>query len=557
MHRLFLYLLLISVYGTASAACFNPDALNTYPSPEQAEIYFDIHRAAKSDQALYKKLLPLLSESKETLVFAPHHAPVQEQYHPALGGFVWSNHLDPKKYDAKKFHGDEATSFSPADATSVYFYEPDGKGGRRICRIEAWRGRGNPQHVDYLPEYKEPSLANWPTLKAMTRNFVPAIAYLYFYDAAGRVTEWRAHESYSTNETAPYAFEKRPRQNTCYIRDSSGRMARFVQSILVGKTCSTLDRTTASYMDYRYDKDGRFAGSVQNMAGNQTTAKPDAAWSMIYRLRPDPTRYIEAEADAWWGLHYVTGIPQIEDVPDRKVPDEKLGAPYRFPEGAPISVMENLPHSIKAHRRIRQGPASGMGTVSEMFPPNGGLTERIFSRNSDGTVFRHERFKNGKPYQVVNDIILLNKKGESYLYDEDLVALDKVLKHPQINVPRSHIRLRVYKVDAAGKHKLVALSWSKALRDDSEFKQLNREEALIDLWQTVKGSKKKKQPEPSEADLHVRFTNPQGKEIWRDWDAFLKATGYVEKISAFFPHGTPPRYQPNPPLRLSAEELGK
>ena len=365
------------------------------------------------------------------------------------------------------------------------------------------------------------------------------------YEAEGRVSEVLNFD-FSKYEPPSSKSWRLSSPQQCYLWRKDGKLARFVSDLGEFSICNEIKPGNASYFDYKYADSGQFAGSMQMIEGNWR--KPgDIEWSAIYRYRTE--RYIEAEANNLWGVHYLRGLPQIEDVPDRVLPDDELAAFYRFPQYTPISVMDGLPLSIKAYRRIRQGPA-GAGTVSEMFPPNGGLTERIFWRSYGGTVFRHERFRNGKPYRIINDGLLDQEKIRAGTYNEDLATLDRVISQPKINVPRANIRLRVYDVDATGHQTLVALSWSKRV-EEPYYESPSRARLWRDVKQGIasalKSSNKPKPtaPKPATAEeLRVRYTDVTGKEIWKDWDVFVAKTGYIQTISEFYPYGNPESRKP-------------
>ncbi|MBH9577183.1 hypothetical protein [Inhella proteolytica] len=545
MKRMLGVVLALSLAAPAvTAACFNSESLGTYPA-SGVEVYFDLHFNAEADEGLDAALkkaganptnLPLSG----ALLYKPDDYP----HRPQFVGFVPLNHMDPTRYDAKSFKAGESR-----DHFAV-FYERDAQGKRRVCRVEEWRLRHpdrelQPEHVDYVPIWREPSLAHVPVLKAMAAKYIPRFISTFHYDAQGRLREWRQTRIWEPQINSPEPWRERAGQRQCFFYGPQGRLERFVAGMRkLGTSCAEVDRLSASSQFlYRYDASGRYIGSVQQMGASEAEAREGNLWSEIYRLETQPGHWGEAESDNLWGLRWVTGLPQIENVSDHRLHDSKLAAIYRFPQPTPTSVMDGLPHSVKAYRRVRIGPATASGTVSEMFPPNGGITERIFSRNAGGNVFRHERFNaQGKVYQVINDGLMSNDpKEKTKIYDEDWDALDQALAHPRIKVPRAHVRLRVYEVGPDGQHQLKALSWSKAL--PPEGPSSGRGGPLKDLFKSAKKAwtQRGKPPEkpPSDEELRVRYTDLQGREIWRDWDAFLKATGFIEFEQAFYPHGHP------------------
>jgi hypothetical protein len=556
---------LLCASASSGAACFDPSALQRYPS-EGIQAYFDLHLAMEKDQALFKRASEKFIDPSSAFF---NYNVIVNDHDPTKPPFSFLNLIDPRQYDAKSFmrHTAKEREALKTKGNFVAFYEPDGKGGRRICRVEEW----SPRHPDgprkpgergYAAVWGEPTLSNFPVLKALTAEHKPEKLYLYMYDSAGRLAEWRLHNFNAewATDIQPHVYSNSHRSE-CFIYDSAGRLTQYIMSPPSdGVPCTQATRENSSRMLYRYDAGGRYVGSVQQSGngepkpdpgmGSGTRLSPEPVhvkWYETYRLRPRADIYHEAEADALWGLRFVTGLPQIENVSDRKVPDDQLRAIYRFPQPTPTSVMDGLPMSVKAYRRVRIGPATASGTASEMYPANGGITERILSRNMGGNVFRHERFnKDGKVYQVINDGLLEDGKP-STLYQEDLVTLDKVLAHPKINVPRTHVRLRVYEVNAAGQHTLTAISWARALSPQAT-RTLGRGGPIIDMYKDAKKAwadrgKPAAKP-PTEDDLRVRYTDVNGKEIWADWDVFLKATGFIEFEQAFYPHGHPMSKKP-------------
>jgi hypothetical protein len=553
--RFLLAACLIGASAATSAACFDPNALHRYP-PAGSEVYFDLHVAAEKDKIQMKALAERFGDPGGAWF---GYKPVVARYIPSKPPFIALNQIDPRKYDAKSFIERSAKELEGISSKQhfVTFYEPDGKGGRRACRAEEWaprheNGPKKPGDEDYKAPWGEPTLSNFPALKALTAEHTPRIVHLYHYDKAGRLAEWGMHDVDTDWKPGQSNYVSRDaRLEECYLYDSAGRLSQYVmQRRILGMACSDTRRENSSRMLYRYDASGRYLGTVQQSGTGNSERAPgteSAKWWETYRLRPQPDVYHEAEADSLWGLRFVTGLPQIENVSDRKVPDDQLRAIYRFPQPTPTSVMDGLPMSVKAYRRVRIGPATSMGTASEMYPANGGITERILSRDMGGNVFRHERFnKDGKVYQVINDGLLEDGKP-STLYQEDLVTLDKVLAHPKINVPRTHVRLRVYEVNAAGQHTLTAISWARALVPGA-YRTPGRGGAVIDMYKDAKKAwanrDKPAAKPPAEDDLRVRYTDLQGKEIWADWDVFLKATGFIEFEQAFYPHGHPMNKKP-------------
>jgi hypothetical protein len=565
IRRWFVWACLATFSGASSAVCFDPNALHRYPSAG-TEIYFDLQYALELEKTAVK---PGAQPKKGQRLVSLNYAAYAHQHEPQTPPASWLNSIDPRKYDAKTFFKDPYVDPKdpPPDENFVAFYEPDGKGGRRICRAEEWvprfpNGPRKPGDHDYKDVWGEPTLSNFPVLKALTSAHRPRLMYLYRYDTAGRLSQWGMHDIDSEWKPGRTDYvDDTARRSECFIYDNAGRLSQYIMSPPSdGVPCTQATRENSSRMLYRYDAGGRYVGSVQQSGhgepkpaistGSASRLSPDPVhvkWYETYRLRPQPDVYHEAEADALWGLRFVTGLPQIENVSDRKVPDDQLRAIYRFPQPTPTSVMDGLPMSVKAYRRVRIGPATASGTASEMYPANGGITERILSRNMGGNVFRHERFnKDGKVYQVINDGLLEDGKP-STLYQEDLVTLDKVLAHPKINVPRTHVRLRVYEVDAAGKPTLTAISWARALSPQAT-RTLGRGGPIIDIYKDAKKAwadrgKPATKP-PTEDDLRVRYTDVNGKEIWADWDVFLKATGFIEFEQAFYPHGHPMNKKP-------------
>jgi hypothetical protein len=126
-------------------------------------------------------------------------------------------------------------------------------------------------------------------------------------------------------------------------------------------------------------------------------------------------------------------------------------------------------------------------------------------------------------------------------------SLTKSPAHPKIKVSRTHVRLRVYAVNAACQDALAAMSWVRVLAPQAT-RTLGRGGRVIDMYKDAKKAwanrDKPAAKPPAEDDLRVRYTDLQGKEIWADWDVFLKATGFIEFEQAFYPHGHPMNKKP-------------
>lgn len=509
-------LALASLQGVAQAACFDVKAPKKYPSPP-VEMFLGGGMQGTPNE-------------KESRLVAP--APVNGQFDPTQGISIPENAQPPQ---ARGRGFTPPASVDSLYREKVYFFEPDGRGGRRVCRVEAWELRKQPGEPEafQLPRYDEPSLKGWEALEKASADYALDEVALYSYDASGHLLEWNRFKVWAEAGSPNGTYQVRAEEKVCFIREDGGRLARYVERMDLNASCAAANQKNASYIDYQYWPGGEFRGSIQNIVGDQQ-GKESPAWSQIWRTEFSRGIKGEAELNAWWGLWLISGLPDLEgDTASQG--DVGSTTTYVFAQPTPAAVALNPLKEVKLHPRIR---VRGDGTLYEVFPANGGMVRRLHTR-LDGLTIRDEKFKNGRLTKVVNDGLL----DGSAPYKEDLAQLKSAVANPTINVPIANVRLRVYDVDASGKERLVAISWSKAVRRQPAG---GRAGPLVDLYRDAKDSLRKQVP--TEEDYRVRYTDTTGKELWRSWEAFVAATGYMENSGGLFPLGDPRNKLPPRPV---------
>ncbi len=487
------------------------------------------------------------------------------QVPPYQAPFVVGNHVDPVKLNVGKM-GDLAAW--------VLYYEPNGQGGRRICRWEHWANRvatrrPNGQMVP-LAKPLPPSVPIEHELNAALKNWSATHRRLqvghYRYTEDGRLS-WYGTSTRPAEQQDNPVLSKDPKDGwvtqpvQCFLYDAQGRPTRTVtidarldEARHLQHACEARQVGEANFLDYFYDaQTGAYRGmrsqsaatlleqsKSMNSAEREADARRVANRAPIpaqvkWNYRPDTQpHWVRGEWQPQQGTAFSEAV-QFETTleaeghpgrPGRYGTDPQGQAYFRYhlfdptlvrtllDKADPISALKQL------HRlRIQKW---GAGPVYEHFTPQGVLRHRLFTLGDARTV-RHEQFDEfGRLKRVIN-LGLMNDKLKDTYYAENLAAhKDQIKVGP-------YLMYRVYEYDAAGKESLVAVSWY--LRSPYDHLAENVVDGAIKdakrAWQN------RRQPDKAKVNNTFPpqfFGTPNGTIKWQDAASFGKAFDFYPSL---------------------------
>lgn len=389
---------------------------------------------------------------------------------------------------------DKVTGALPADGGDISYYEEDGRGNWRICRVDKWNPNrylnGSPEDTAAQRLSKQ-YVASSSRLAKLVDGYWIYSAKQYFYDAKGRierVMEW--HFIYG---------KPSPEPTYCFRFDDKDRIIQSVSP----KTTKICPRGEPDLRDswsiYRY---GEYEGKTVTLLDRGHSGNSDGTWSEGWTFHAGPApedTYGVSKANSKKGVKIIYGSSygKLDDNPANKVVDSFgswNGSTYVFTKPpVPLAVIEN-PELIYQYERRRQTYVDGnFIRLFELFKANENIARHRYY-TLDGSILRHEQLDaKGR----ITRVITINDWRQPRPGPNPQVN-DKLLTNKGIRVFAHQIYHRVYDLDANGKPTLVAISWNRARRLNPLKK------THIDLADLVYGT-------------------PNGKERWKTRDEFEKA----------------------------------
>jgi hypothetical protein len=460
------------------------------------------------------------------------------------------NLSDPVKFDRKKLsiHGGY-----------IYYYEPDGKGGRRLCRREEWANRTvmafkpytakrgeyqtipREKHYGYsgqpLDRAPQPDQVHNPALAEIAKTYVPVSAIRYLYDAAGRLVESMTFDELNWEEGSAKPTNWQFEANhglQCRLYRPDGKLWRYIHGQIDGADCSHARPNNSNYFEYRYDTNGQYLGSIQNSRTKSENGGGEG-WHQTWELSIAGHR-VQAEANSEIGVLFVTGaVNRI--APKDNNPLNTNGGVYFFPNhDAPVSLLDDFP-KIYNYRRIRER-GTGIARMVEAFPAGSSqLTARVWLNTYNNNLLRQEQYKDGKLVRVINTDFADEPTQEYY---------EEHLEKYAVKIKPANLVQRVYEYDDKGNEKLVAISWTKVPKKEfyGDGASPGRIGPLIDLAKDAKKAWKNrgKPAQPKPARLEFYYGLPDGTVKWKDFEAFQKAFDIQENADWLYPNGQPKRF---------------
>lgn len=470
---LILLVSLLMVAHAAPAACNNPK--DWWQSPSQGvEVFFDVD----FEKGVTIELLRRLSKERYGMESLSAFDPMGIQEIDAMGerflfrGEIEKNQIDPAKFEQKR-----------DVPSSIYFYEPDGKGGRRLCRKEYLKEKPRVDDTSFkeLNSRRLRSLQSnktfHPRIKAYlaSGNYYLYPADAYIYDAQGRISA----------EYTPYNADKPNGQlaSACYFYDAAGHLTEYIRPRR-HKTCDAVDIWDDARL-LRYNKTGRLIakGSRSSETGR---FRYGGGYQFYYPLDDSP------KASDKGGVLNFDSVFGVYDIAS--------GWCLHFRKRPPVEWTDDLFTFFQKVQTLDRVDICAENDIPRLafYPANSTTPTYKIYRDHNAYVLRQEQYdKNGKLLRVIN-------RGDPKEAMELEFYKENLSKY---SVSHSSLWYRVYDYDAKGQEKLVAVSWlpMSVARIGAVF------------------SKKMKQ----DAIQQQRFGLPDGTVKWPNEASFQKAFGFL------------------------------
>ncbi|WP_262071637.1 hypothetical protein [Stenotrophomonas sp. Marseille-Q5258] len=380
----------------------------------------------------------------------------------------------------------------------VVYLEPDGKGGKRVCRTERWESRVyqplNYAHRDGTPDLRRDRdnkvravpYRRWagqernPILAKLTPYYYMARVDAYFYDQGGHLVEARVQETEDVNALRQrYPKELMiDRLTFCARYNAQGQLiwttgGMFESLVNVpGAQCAGLQTGEVDSTSYRYYADGKLLSELRVSRGSDVsprTSQRDAskqgewsgggtAWSNVHvpQRERSSVHFIFTNKKGITRLYAENmGLAAYDAQPPYKEllrdPNRKLR--YDFPQPVPLSVVDDHFATLDKYPRVRRYPHQSGLNVIEFFDGN--------SRTPRLRQWRSVELSRQETYNAEGKLVQVIYSGGRALkvYPEDLrrYAESGVLK---VTPTRSgYASYRVYTYDASGKESLTFVCW--------------------------------------------------------------------------------------------------
>lgn len=349
----------------------------------------------------------------------------------------------------------------PTDSMfDVSYFESNGKGAKRLCRLERWIPKGT-SHVEKFDELAKTTLrfaGKHPILRDLALRNVGWSGELYFYDSRGRF-----------ERVAQTMFEtpaKRPVDMLCRRYDDNDRVILSISPTTEGLCPPGEPNPRDRWRRFRY---GEYKGETVILLRQDHYPKANGLWSeeiSPFQTRPEPdSPNGSARIDSRHGVVEIYGsnLGELDNNGSNMVVDSSgrwRGATYTFPRPpVAIDVLQN-PDLLYKYARRRQTYIDGtLLKLFELFPPKEHISRHRYYL-LDGYVQRHEQLdSNGK----VVRLITVDGWREPRPSPKPAVN-DDLLQTRHLALLLHQVYHRVYDIDANGIPTLKALSWDRKIR---------------------------------------------------------------------------------------------
>ncbi len=395
---------------------------------------------------------------------------------------------------------------SETHTSNISYYELDGKGNWRVCRVDSWwppsAGDDEAQRAS-LRQATERYAKNNPALKKLGTRHMALFSVMYFYDSKGRIARLEQGSFLKPG--------KRSEIKICRQYDNDDNLTLLLNPRSSQSCLATPPDLRDEWWRHRY---GKHNGQQVMLLSEWHRGDVDGTWSKdIWRFSTDASPgavggAAKAESGKGVTVIYNSNAGKLDDNAANTVVDS-FGrvsvVAYFFPtDGTSLEVLEN-PEKIYQYLRRRETQIDGRQSVMyELFKPNEHRPRHRYY--VIGNVMRQEQLD---PNGRVTRVITVN--GWQQPRPGPRPAVNDALLAKAGGSLRTHqVYHRVFELDAQGKPTLVAISWNRELRLNPLKK------THIDF-----------------ADL--RFGTPDGKIRWKNLEEFEKHFNFSANATHVFP----------------------
>jgi hypothetical protein len=410
----------------------------------------------------------------------------------------------PAPLPLEMFGKEGSGSLSAVGASSISFYEPDGKGNWRICRRDDfWPQRTGGDGGDSWKKIIKKYAAGSALLSQVVATQRPLFATMFFYDARGRIARI---------ETGDYETPERPVVvEICRRYDERDRLTLLLKPISTQSCANDPPDVRDKWLHFRF---GEYEGEEVVLRKEMHYGSKTGEWFKDFHnfrvgsAPNSPHGVANAKSEKGLTIIYGFNIGKLDDNAANTVVNE-FGqvsvAGYFFTQPpVPLDVLEH-PELIYKYERRRQTYIEGqLGKLFELFKPNEHISRHRYYFL--GRMLRNEQLDaNGKVTRVITvDDYRQERPGPHPDVD------DKLLTDKAPRLIGHQIYHRVYDIDAKGKPKLVAVSWNRKVRLNP-LKKTNMDFA------------------------DMAYGTPDGKKRWKTAAEFEKAFGFSADAVEVFP----------------------
>lgn len=419
----------------------------------------------------------------------------------------------------------------------VIYLEPDGKGGKRVCRVEGWVKRTVANARVPSPAGKELPPNN-PVLKRIYPYFYLDDVRTYSYDSRGRLQEVRLSRPMfqGGGEESVRNFYRMNVAEACIRYDNAGSVLMVSgspgaeASLEPDFNCSNLDweAVPSQVVAYTYYPDGSvkvvdarkpYSISAQKDATAVLPAEGDersGAWfgqGVVYLKRggaDQDSREVHFDSNEKHGLvrlkSYSTAIAPFDMTPvfSQRASSHSQVLHYTFPaEAVPLSAAGGEFSGIGGYTRVRNYQHRAGSQIYEIFSPRAKHPRERQWRTLD--LNRQENYDaSGK----LTRVILSGPVSDDDGYTENLRAYAEkgVLKLTPLT--SGYSSYRVYDYDAAGKETLSFVCWRYEVSTNKPY-------AHFPWWEPDPRPKRSREAELQYGRTQVgtRCGTPDGKMV--------------------------------------------
>ena len=320
--------------------------------------------------------------------------------------FGWPNLTDPEQFDRKRLS---------AIGGALFFYEPDGKGGRRLCRMERWLSRKlasrrikygpdregtltEPRHNPYLVP-TSPKQARNPVLKKLGKTYFLVAYTNLVYNSQGHIPRVGAMCFYYTNDGQVSWVGQSSPQGECLNKKPNPKEQSFIEILFDSKGKGYGAVLTSPY---RWKPEDVQVPCIKH--ADQTLEGWGQLWGFDYK-----GAYVEATFNDRCGitkLHAFGAFAELDSNTVNRLMDAELhGSPlvrdYDFPTPTSNDVLRR-PETLYQHERSRISCGYAVCMVEHFAAGSNKPRSRVWQRTGSDHVLRTEFFNaRGRLAQVV------------------------------------------------------------------------------------------------------------------------------------------------------------